>query len=431
MSNKERDIYNISTTFRDIKLKYGVERKTEKISEIGEDTTRLSLSMVESKTGKVNLDSDVDLSTGLVRFGQEDVLFSKLRPYLAKAVNPDFSGAASPEFLVLEPNKFEPRYLLYVLLSAPFIQRVDSSTYGAKMPRASWEFIGNIRVPCPDISVQRQLSNWIKGEVQKIDETLEILNELSVKAEEYSTTIVTNSIHGKSSTPNSGNMSIHEWLNNVPSSWNVTKLKYISDIQTGVTKGGFSNQEEKVSVPYLRVANVQDGYLDLSDIKEIEIPPSDVDKYQLRPGDILMNEGGDFDKLGRGAVWNGEIEPCVHQNHVFAVRPHNEDQSEWISKLTESPIYKHYFSMKSKQSTNLASLSVSSLKETPIVLPPRKKRQKLLKKINNEESNTAQIKESADLMMKVLMEKRQALITAAVTGQIDMSEEKGVIQADD
>ena len=74
-------------------------------------------------------------------------------------------------------------------------------------------------------------------------------------------------------------------------------------------------------MPYLRVANVQDGYLDLGKIEEIEVAPDEVAHFSLRPGDILMNEGGDNDKLGRGCVWEGAIEPCLHQNHVFAVRP--------------------------------------------------------------------------------------------------------------
>jgi len=112
-----------------------------------------------------------------------------------------------------------------------------------------------------------------------------------------------------------------EWLGSVPAHWEVTRLKFIAHVQTGVAKGKDNTGQQTIMVPYLRVANVQDGYLDLDEVATIEIPADDLPRYRLRAGDVLMNEGGDFDKLGRGHVWDGSIDPCIHQNHVFAVRP--------------------------------------------------------------------------------------------------------------
>ena len=417
------NLRRIPTEFPTVKLKYGVNRRTEKVEEIDEELKRLSLSMVEPDTGEIDLDPSSDLSTGLVQFTEEDVLFSKLRPYLAKAANPDFAGVASPEFLVLNPTKFDNEYLFYLLLSAQFIQRVDASTYGTKMPRASWEFVGNIHVPCPDLSVQRDISDWVTDKVDNIDQNVEILHSLLDKTEEYSSAMITDSV-GVASSPKEGRLSnIEDWLE-VPPNWDVTKLKFLADIQTGVTKGSYNSVEDTISVPYLRVANVQDGHLDLSKVKEIEIPPSEVENYLLKPGDVLMNEGGDFDKLGRGTVWNGEISPCVHQNHVFAVRPKDPSYSEWISKLTESRLHKHYFKSKSKQSTNLASISVTDIKETPVILPPEKERKKILREVENTKTTVASSTQYAKSMIDSLEEMRKSIITAAVTGQIDVSDVK-------
>src|SRR3546814_17828054 len=100
-------------------------------------------------------------------------------------------------------------------------------------------------------------------------------------------------------------------------------------VQTGIAKGKAINGAA-ITLPYLRVANVQDGHVDLSVIKTITLKPSEVDRYSLRKGDVLFTEGGDFDKLGRGTVWNGEIKPCLHQNHVFAVRPNTEDRKSVV-----------------------------------------------------------------------------------------------------
>ena len=133
-----------------------------------------------------------------------------------------------------------------------------------------------------------------------------------------------------------------------------------------------SSWAEQVRLPYLRVANVQDGYLDLAEIATIEIAVTEVGRYLLQPGDVLMNEGGDFDKLGRGYIWRGEIAPCSHQNHVFAVRPRRVSP-EWLNAIPGSAYAQFYFKTRSKQSTNLASISSTNLMELPVILPPAKR----------------------------------------------------------
>lgn len=155
-----------------------------------------------------------------------------------------------------------------------------------------------------------------------------------------------------------------------PKGWEKKTLNRVAFVQTGLAKGP-KRIENPVEVPYLRVANVQDGYLDLEHIKTIKVDRSKISRYSLQQGDVLMTEGGDFDKLGRGAVWNSQIVPCLHQNHVFAVRPHPDVLlSEFLSMLTSSSSGKAYFLSCSKQSTNLASINSSQLKAFPVLLPP-------------------------------------------------------------
>jgi type I restriction enzyme S subunit len=112
--------------------------------------------------------------------------------------------------------------------------------------------------------------------------------------------------------------------------------------------------------------------LDLTDIKEIEVPPSQVERFCLRNGDVLLTEGGDFDKLGRGSIWNGEIPDCVHQNHVFAVRVVDRAVllPEFLACEIQSSRAKNYFLSCAKQTTNLASINSSQLKELPVLVPP-------------------------------------------------------------
>ncbi|HET8801241.1 MAG TPA: restriction endonuclease subunit S [Marinobacter sp.] len=156
----------------------------------------------------------------------------------------------------------------------------------------------------------------------------------------------------------------------VPEGWKRIPLVKIAQVRSGVATGK-KGLKEPISVPYLRVANVQDGFIDTSEVKVIEIEKSQLERYSLKKGDVLMNEGGDFDKLGRGDVWDARIEPCLHQNHVFAVRV-NRDCIEpyFLAVLAASNYGKTYFLNCSKRSTNLASINSTQLKEFPVLVPP-------------------------------------------------------------
>jgi len=152
-------------------------------------------------------------------------------------------------------------------------------------------------------------------------------------------------------------------------SWPTVRLDSVAEIRTGIAKNG-NTAGACIEMPYLRVANVQAGALNLSEIKVISVSPADVGRYSLEAGDVLMTEGGDFDKLGRGAVWDGSINPCLHQNHVFAVRcDRSKVLPEWVSWVAESNYGRRYFLLCSKQSTNLASINSTQLRAFPVPLP--------------------------------------------------------------
>lgn len=157
---------------------------------------------------------------------------------------------------------------------------------------------------------------------------------------------------------------------NLPTGWIRISLEEVASVQTGVAKND-SLEGNLIDVDYLRVANVQDGYVDLSEMKKIKIAIEKVKRYLLQNGDVLLTEGGDFDKLGRGTVWLGQISPCIHQNHVFVARPDKTKLTpEFLSAQTGSDYGKKYFQSCSKQSTNLASINSSQLKAFPVILPP-------------------------------------------------------------
>ncbi|MEX3003576.1 restriction endonuclease subunit S [Serratia fonticola] len=156
----------------------------------------------------------------------------------------------------------------------------------------------------------------------------------------------------------------------LPQGWEWCRFEDIVDIQSGITKGRNLVGRELISVPYLRVANVQRGYLDLSEIKIIEIPVDEKDKYHVKSNDLLITEGGDWDTVGRTAIWTDSSFYVANQNHVFKARPIvNELNVKWIETFMNSSVSRNYFAGASKQTTNLASINKTQLRGCLIALP--------------------------------------------------------------
>lgn len=210
--------------------------------------------------------------------------------------------------------------------------------------------------------------------------------------------------------------------------WIEKPLDQCALIQTGVSKGRKMSPETLISVPYLRVANVQDGYLDLSEIKEIHVRPKEVSRYALQCGDVLLTEGGDFDKLGRGFVWNGELPECIHQNHVFAVRV---DQSQldphFFAYQAQSPHGKQYFLSVAHKTTNLACINTTKLKAFPVRIPPLSEQREIvhiLSTVQRAIKAQEQIIQTTTELKKALMQK---LFSEGLRGEPQKETEIGLV----
>jgi type I restriction enzyme S subunit len=160
-------------------------------------------------------------------------------------------------------------------------------------------------------------------------------------------------------------------LSSLPRGWCWAHLDEITFVVGGITKGQKRSGAKALrEVPYLRVANVQRARLELGEVKTIEATAGEIAELSLVAGDILLNEGGDRDKLGRGWIWEGQIDECIHQNHVFRARPVSRDlQSKYISHYANHH-GQTFFVDQGKQTTNLASVSISRVRRFPIALPP-------------------------------------------------------------
>ena len=153
--------------------------------------------------------------------------------------------------------------------------------------------------------------------------------------------------------------------------WPETKLENMADVVSGITKGRKTRNEDLTEVPYMSVSNVKDGYIDWRTIKTIEATQQEIAQYRLLPNDVLMTEGGDPDKVGRGAIIKEPLKNCIHQNHIFRVRL-NESMMlpEFFAEYLQHQRSKRYFLGCAKQTTGIASINMKQLRALPVLVPP-------------------------------------------------------------
>jgi type I restriction enzyme S subunit len=210
-----------------------------------------------------------------------------------------------------------------------------------------------------------------------------------------------------------------EKLAELPENWQFTRLGELAELVGGVTKGRKLEGKELVSLPYLRVANVQDGYLDLSEIKYIDVLPEDLKKYRLEYGDILYTEGGDKDKLGRGTIWKDEIEECIHQNHVFRARLYSIISSpRFVAYYSQTKAAKNYFYSNAKQTTNLASINMTVLSNLPIPVISSAEQHQIVQEIESRLSVCDKVEETIKESLVKAEALRQSILKKAFEGEL-------------
>jgi len=205
-------------------------------------------------------------------------------------------------------------------------------------------------------------------------------------------------------------------LPQLPESWCWATLESIASVTGGLAKSGSRVANAPMrEVPYLRVANVQRGYLELSEIKTILATEKDIADLRLVPGDVLFNEGGDRDKLGRGHIWNGEVPEAIHQNHVFRARASQHHVLPQYLSMCGNGYGVHWFSDYATQSVNLASISLSTLRKFPVALPPLAEQHRIVAEADRRLSliRVAEAQVAANLARAQRL--RQSILQAAFT----------------
>lgn len=301
------------------------------------------------------------LASTKFRFGPRHILYGKLRPYLRKTARPDFEGICSTDILPILPGPNVDRdYLFHYLRHPRVVEFVTSRCEGANLPRLNPRQLESLMVPIPF----RDEPTKSLGEQRRIAAVLDKAH--SIQGKRRDAISITEEL-----IPSLFDDSFRKWLGEPAAGMPQLGDPELAEVVSGVTKGRHFNGQPTVTVPYIRVANVQDGYLDLSEVKSIEALPSDVQSLHLQRGDVLMTEGGDFDKLGRGAMYEADIPDCIHQNHVFRVRCNRSRLLPiYFATYIRTPMAKAYFLKCAKKTSNLASINMTQLRALPVACPP-------------------------------------------------------------
>lgn len=208
-------------------------------------------------------------------------------------------------------------------------------------------------------------------------------------------------------------------LPKLPDGWVWASLDMLGEIASGVAKGSKIGADIEVrEVPYLRVANVQRGFLDLSEVKNILATERDIAELTLKNGDVLFNEGGDRDKLGRGWVWRNEVSGCIHQNHVFRMRPYLPEVLPELISHHGNTFGKTWFQNAGKQTTNLASINMTMLRMFPVPLGPADEQRELLTQLQLQIGQIIQQEQAVELGLKQSTAQRQNILRAAFAGEL-------------
>ena len=311
---------------------------------------------IESDSGIIDFNSGSRIGSQrstTFRFDERHVLYGKLRPYLNKVATPVFAGKCSTELVPLLPKRgIDREFVAYLLRRQTTVEYAMASVTGTRMPRTDMKALMSLPVPLPPLDEQRRIAD-ILNRAAKI-ERLRKRTQERLRAF-ISALFVT--MFGD-----------HEQIG---TKFPCMPLREAAAIASGATKGRRISPKHAIEVPYLRVANVQDGFLNLHEIKTITIRRGEERKYALEPGDLIMTEGGDSDKLGRAAVWNDELPYCAHQNHVFRVRPDREIVlTDYLRDVARSIYGKAYFLSVAKRTTGIACINKTQLGSFPVPIPP-------------------------------------------------------------
>ena len=388
----------------------------------------VALEHVESWTGRLrHAGLDVSFDSQVKCFRSGDVLFGKLRPYLAKVTRPTSDGICVGEFLVLRPrhsNATAP-YMEQLLRSKPIIDAVNSSTFGAKMPRADWQFMGGMAIALPPLPEQAAIVRFLDHADRRIRRYIRAKQKLITLLEEQKQALIHQAVTGRIDVLTGQPYPAYkdsgvEWLGEVPQGWQRCRLRNIVSMVTTGSRGWASYASDTGPL-FIRVANLSRGSLRLrfDDLVRLDLPiTSEAGRTRIEAGDLLLSVTAYIGSVG--VAPEGFEEAYVSQ-HVARCRPLPGMHSRWLGYVLLSTVGQTHGQMSLYGGTK-DGLSLDDVKNYPILLPPQHEQEQAVRWIEGGLSGLVKIGDGAKRKIELVREYRTSLIADVVTGKFDVRE---------
>lgn len=397
------------------RLKFSTDLINNKVSVEDSPSPYLGLEHIESWTGR-KIDGEIKNSEGLASsFTAGDVLFGKLRPYLAKVHLAQQDGLISSEALVVRSkDELHAKFLKYYMLSRDFINIVDSSTYGSKMPRASWDFIGNLPVLLPEVEEQKIIARFLDLKTAQIDALITKQQTLLDKLAEMRTALVNHAVTKGLDPSVPMKESGVTWLGEIPAHWDAKRLKFV-----GKTRYGLGEPPQKLDggLPFIRATDIYRGEIDGAKVQTVDpdcVPWSR--NPALKAKDILVVRSGAY--TGDSAIvptrWEGSI---AGYDMVYTA------EGALPEYVAFNLLSKHVLNGQIYLAKNRAAqphLNAEELGDVVVALPPPDEQVEIVAYIEECMKKLTIQFQLINGVVERLHEYRSSLITNAVTGKIDV-----------
>ncbi len=415
------------------RLKAVVDLRTVRGSETSFIENYVGLENIKSWTGRLlrseplsDIHEDENRSNSIVSyFKPGDVLFGKLRPYLAKAHLANKSGICTTELLVLRPNpNLNGQFLLDVILTPQFIDQVNAETFDAKMPRANWDTISSISIPIPPLSEQRTIADYLDRETAKLDALIaakeRLLNLLAEKRRALITHAVTRRLNPDVPIRDSG----VEWLGEIPAHWEVIRIKHLAQLGNGSTPLRDNKEYWKNGTfPWLTSTMVNDDIIGEPTQFVTEIALRECHLPIVQPDSVLVAITGQGKTRGKAAVLGY---PASINQHLAFISPQANNLNPEFLQLFLTSSYKVLRIISEGMGSTRGALTIEQLGEFQISLPPIVEQKQIVSTAGSMVNKIDSLIQAIEETIELLHERRAALIAAVVSGQVRVTGETAV-----
>jgi type I restriction enzyme S subunit len=396
-------------------LKWSVQLSAERPSEEEQEKLPyLANEDIESWTGRLLKDDPKPAESDGRKFSVDDVLFNKLRPYLAKVYHAQFDGVSSGELLCLRPSdRVLPKYLFYVLVSKGFIDTVDAETFGSKMPRADWDIVGHQPLPLPPLETQQRIARFLDEKTARIDALIAkkraLLERLAEKRQALITRAVTKGLNPDASMKPSG----IDWLGEIPAHWSVRGL---TKCTTRVDYRGATPEKASAGIFLVTAKNIKNGRIDY-EISQ-EYVPEDVYEQAMRRGLPKLGEVLFTTEAPLGEIAQVDREDIALAQRVIKFTTSTPElENDYLAYWMMSTPFQAQIQSRATGSTALG-LKASKIVDLPCLLPLKDEQVEIVARIGRGLTQIDKIEAAIRKSLEFKIEYRSALITAAVTGKI-------------